>query len=74
MQAASVLFKINKTSGVAETKRPVDGMILQQDHCQVLEQKIWCIIEFSHIGTPKQASSGVLIFDSSLHCTDVNRR
>ena len=52
MQAASVLFKINKTSGVAETKRPVEGMILQQDDCQVLEQKIWCIIEFFHIGTP----------------------
>ena len=48
MQAASVLFKINKTSGVAETKRPVEGMILQQDDCQVLEQKIWCIIEFFH--------------------------
>ena len=52
MQAASVLFKINKTSVVAETKRPVDGMILQQGDCQVLEQKIWSIIEFSHIGTP----------------------
>ena len=47
-----VLSKINKTSGVAEIKRPVEGMILQQDDCQVLEQKIWCIIEFFHIGTP----------------------
>ena len=52
MQAASVLSKINKTSEVAETKRPVEGMILQQDDCQVLEQKIWCIIEFFHIETP----------------------
>ena len=48
MQAASVLSKINKTSGVVETKRPVEGMILQQDDCQVLEQKIWNF----PIGTP----------------------